>query len=136
MLKRGSILPCSLFLVPCSILHSFPVRYSKLLTMKHITCFLFYLLINNVVCGAQKIAVYTPDKNLLKDIQVKLGDVDKQYRVMMNILPPGRFPKTFDPKTGKLETSNSGWWCSGFYPGTLLTLFEQTKDTVLYNEAL
>jgi len=104
--------------------------------MKHITCFLFYLLINNVVCCAQKIAGYTPDKNLLKEIQVKLGDADKQYRVMMNILPPGRFPKTFDPKTGKLETSNSGWWCSGFYPGTLLTLFEQTKDTVLYNEAL
>ena len=44
--------------------------------------------------------------------------------------------KTYFPETGKYEFSNSGWWCSGFYPGTLLLLYQQTKDAVLYNEAL
>lgn len=63
-------------------------------------------------------------------------DAAAQYKVLMQLLPPDRFPKTFDPGTGKLETSGSGWWCSGFYPGTLLYLYEQTRDTVLYNEAM
>ena len=31
--------------------------------------------------------------------------------------------------------SNSGWWCSGFYPGTLLYLYEQTKNSQLLTEA-
>jgi unsaturated chondroitin disaccharide hydrolase len=62
-------------------------------------------------------------------------DGASQYKVMMKNLPPDRFPKTFYPTTGKFETSGSDWWCSGFYPGTLLYLYEQTKDPVLYNEA-
>jgi unsaturated chondroitin disaccharide hydrolase len=58
-----------------------------------------------------------------------------QYKIMMKNLEGARFPKTFVPKTGKLETSDSGWWCSGFYPGTLLALYAQTKDEVLLTEA-
>jgi len=54
----------------------------------------------------------------------------------MKNLPPDRFPKTFDEKTGQLETSGSDWWCSGFYPGTLLLLYKQTKDETLHKEAL
>ncbi|HEY0177228.1 MAG TPA: glycoside hydrolase family 88 protein, partial [Pedobacter sp.] len=44
------------------------------------------------------------------------------------------FPKTFYPETKKFETSGSGWWCSGFYPGTLLYIYEQTHDQALYTE--
>jgi hypothetical protein len=73
---------------------------------------------------------------LLPTIQKDIEDGAKQYKVLKATLPPDRFPKTFDPKTGKGETSGSGWWCSGFYPGTLLYLYEQTGDTELYNEAL
>lgn len=54
---------------------------------------------------------------------------------MMKSLKPGEYPKTFNTKTGKLETSNSGWWCSGFYPGTLLIIYQETKDSVLLNQA-
>ena len=54
----------------------------------------------------------------------------------MKNLPPDRFPKNYDPAKSKFETSDSRWWCSGFYPGTLLYLFEQTKDQQLYNEAM
>jgi rhamnogalacturonyl hydrolase YesR len=35
----------------------------------------------------------------------------------------------------KYEFSNSSWWCSGFYPGSLLYLFEHTGDSSLYREA-
>lgn len=59
-----------------------------------------------------------------------------QYRHLSTLVPPGRFPKNFDPKTGQHEWSSSEWWCSGFYPGTLLQLFEETKDSSLYREAL
>ena len=58
-----------------------------------------------------------------------------QYDILMKTLPPARFPKTYYPTTGKLETSGSDWWCSGFYPGTLLALYQQTGDQKLYAEA-
>lgn len=57
-----------------------------------------------------------------------------QYKLMKQELPPDRFPKTFEK--GKLQTSGSEWWCSGFYPGSLLYLYEETRDTALYNEAI
>jgi hypothetical protein len=85
-------------------------------------------------CWAQKKSV---SKNqLLQTIQTDFEDGAKQYKVLKATLPPDRFPKTYFPQTGKAETSGSGWWCSGFYPGTLLYLYEQTGDTALYNEAV
>ncbi len=78
---------------------------------------------------------FRQDKLLLQTIGKNFKDADAQYKVLMKGLPPDRFPKTYDPRTGKLETSNSGWWCSGFYPGTLFNLYRQTKDEVLKTEA-
>lgn len=58
-----------------------------------------------------------------------------QYRNMMELLEDEEeFPRSFE--NGKMITSNSGWWCSGFYPGTLLNTFEETGDSTLYEEAL
>ena len=72
---------------------------------------------------------------LIKSIQQNYKQADAQYKMMMGLLSPGQFPKTYNTKAGKLETSDSGWWCSGFYPGTLLMLSEQTHDPALLNEA-
>lgn len=77
-----------------------------------------------------------PDKALLKTINKNFKDAAAQYKLLAKNLPADKFPKTYFPTTGKYEFSNSGWWCSGFYPGTLLYLYEQTKDTALYNEAM
>lgn len=52
---------------------------------------------------------------------------------MMDNLPEDRFPQTFE--YGEFKTSNSGWWCSGFYPGVLRRLFEETGDSSLFTEA-
>ncbi|MBO9202706.1 MULTISPECIES: glycoside hydrolase family 88 protein [Niastella] len=94
------------------------------------------MLIATTVCLAQKKSPTHPQTKLSGIIQDNFADGAKQYKVLKATLPPDRFPKTYFPQTGKSETSNSGWWCSGFYPGTLLYLYEQTGDTALYNEAV
>ncbi|WP_460550931.1 glycoside hydrolase family 88 protein [Ferruginibacter profundus] len=76
------------------------------------------------------------DKKLLQTIEQNFTDAAAQYKVLAKNLPADKFPKTYFPATGKYEFSNSGWWCSGFYPGTLLYLYQQTKDTALYTEAM
>jgi unsaturated chondroitin disaccharide hydrolase len=84
---------------------------------------------------AQQKNTFNPQKALLTTIQKNITDADAQYKLMVGLLKPDEFPKAFHPKEGKMETSNSGWWCSGFYPGTLLELYEQTHDKALLTEA-
>lgn len=43
----------------------------------------------------------------------------------------GKLPRSIDPETGELITSDSRWWCSGFYPGTLWYLYEYSNDPEL-----
>lgn len=78
---------------------------------------------------------FKPNPKLIKTINDSYAASTAQYKIMRKGLEGARFPKTFVPKTGKLETSDSGWWCSGFYPGTLLALYAQTKDEALLTEA-
>jgi hypothetical protein len=97
---------------------------------------LFAIIICFGACTANKQLQVAPDDGLLRSITQSFEADAAQYKLMMKNLPAGRFPKNYDPGKAKLETSNSGWWCSGFYPGTLLYLYEQTKDQQLYNEAM
>ena len=90
-----------------------------------------FMIIAGTSCSAQK-SVAT-NTSLQQTIQQNFKDGAAQYKVMMSKLPQGRFPKTFE--NDSLRTSGSDWWCSGFYPGSLLYLYQQTKDTTLYNEA-
>lgn len=45
-----------------------------------------------------------------------------------------KFPKTYDKHMQRLITSNSEWWCSGFYPGTLFYLYEESGNKDIYAE--
>lgn len=74
-------------------------------------------------------------KQLTATIETNFSDAASQYKILMKALPAGRFPKTYFPVSNKYEFSNSGWWCSGFYPGTLLYIYEQTGDAALLHEA-
>lgn len=87
-------------------------------------------------CTAQNKLSYKKDKALIKTFDQNFKDAGEQYKLLAKNLPADQFPKTYFPATGKYEFSKSEWWCSGFYPGTLLYLYEQTKDQVLYNEAV
>ncbi|MGJ1432289.1 glycoside hydrolase family 88 protein [Sphingobacterium spiritivorum] len=66
-------------------------------------------------------------------IEQNLKDAVKQIKVLANQTPEDKFPKTFE--NGKEVFSGSSWWCSGFYPGTLLYLYEGTGDKSLLNYA-
>jgi unsaturated chondroitin disaccharide hydrolase len=107
--------------------------------MKHLAvkgfCTVFLLAIVISSCSAQQNSSYKLDKELLQTIEKNFRDAAAQYKVLAKNLPADKFPKTYFPTTGKYEFSNSQWWCSGFYPGTLLYLYEQTKDPALYSEA-
>jgi len=46
---------------------------------------------------------------------------------------PGRLPKSFEE--GKDTSSDSRWWCSGFFPGSLWYLYENNKNTELLKYA-
>lgn len=95
------------------------------------------LLAATTLCAtAQKAQPVKTDAKLAASFKQQYTDAAAQYKLLAKALPPDRFPKTYFPKTGKYEFSNSGWWCSGFYPGTLLYLYEQTGDKELYNEAM
>ena len=57
----------------------------------------------------------------------------KQYEYLKQKVPYDSMPRTF--QDGKNLNSNLAWWCSGFYPGTLLYLYEYSKDSSILNEA-
>jgi unsaturated chondroitin disaccharide hydrolase len=71
-------------------------------------------------------------KPMDKVIDEALSFSAKQYALMAESVKdmPDRLPKTTDT-TGKLITSNSAWWCSGFVPGSLWYLYEYSKDDKL-----
>jgi unsaturated chondroitin disaccharide hydrolase len=87
-------------------------------------------------CSEHKKLTGKTDAKLVETFNKNFADGAAQYKVMMKNLPEGRFPKTYNATTNTVETSGSEWWCSGFYPGTLFYLYEQTKDQSLYDEAL
>ncbi len=95
---------------------------------------LCFLLLFFLGCTAPK-SLQT-DAAVVSTIQQNFTEATSQYKHMMKMLPAGLFPRSYDEKNDKLVTSGSEWWCSGFYPGTLLYLYEETKDEGLYNEAM
>ena len=50
-----------------------------------------------------------------------------QYAGMDNVLEKGGYPRSTNAD-GSLRTSDMGWWCSGFYPGSLWYIYEYTGD--------
>ena len=93
-------------------------------------------MLGSISCNTQRGAQVKTDPVLTSSFQQQYLDGAAQYKLLAKNLPPDKFPKTYFPQTGKHEFSGSEWWCSGFYPGTLLYLYEKTGDTELYNEAM
>ena len=59
-----------------------------------------------------------------------------QYKVLQQNTGITVMPKTFNYTSNKLVTSDTKWWCSGFYPGSLWMIYEYTKDEDIKKEAL
>lgn len=73
-----------------------------------------------------------PEVPLAAVIEQALGRARSQALLMSRELEPlaGRLPKSLDDD-GNLETSDPGWWCSGFFPGVLWYLYEDSGDECL-----
>jgi unsaturated chondroitin disaccharide hydrolase len=72
----------------------------------------------------QGIAVaQTKEQPMAKLIDEQFQFAAGQYKVLAKNVPADQMPKTFYPQTGKSENSNTGWWCSGFFPGSLLYIY-------------
>lgn len=85
---------------------------------------------------AQKGEHLQPKPALVRLIDANLHQAVNQYKILMGKVPAGRLPKTFYPGTDKFETSDAGWWTSGFYSGSLFYLYEFSHDTALLDEAV
>jgi rhamnogalacturonyl hydrolase YesR len=76
------------------------------------------------------------NKKLMKQlIDDNMKFAAQQYKVLMKNVPPDSMPRSYDAGKNKLITSNTKWWCSGFYPGTLWMIYDATKDPELKKEA-
>lgn len=73
-------------------------------------------------------------KEMLNLVEARLKSARQQYRYFTTQTADTLFPKTIK-KDGELESSKSWWWCSGFYPGTLIYLNENKADDTLNNAA-
>ncbi|WP_175633752.1 glycoside hydrolase family 88 protein [Pedobacter ghigonis] len=91
------------------------------------------LLASVAMAPAQQAADEKEAMKSLIDKQFKFAQ--KQYQLLAKNTPDNRMPKTFYAKSNRLETSDTQWWCSGFYPGSLLYIYEYTNDQATLKEA-
>ena len=69
----------------------------------------------------------------LEKINNVLDHCHKQYLYFLNKVPDNSIPRTFE--NGQLKTTPPNGWVSGFYPGSLIYLFENSHDNILWKEA-
>lgn len=92
-----------------------------------------FIIITSVTTRAQTPGNARAEMKQLLDEQFSFAA--KQYKVLAKAVPAGVMPRYFDVKRNKMVTSSTKWWCSGFYPGALLYIYEYTKDTNILGEA-
>ena len=83
-------------------------------------------------CHAQQKVAHklTLDKSFIKH---EINDAAKQIKYLESQIKESDIPTTF--KDGKYINWGTSWWCSGFYPGTALYLYEATSDKELLDIA-
>ena len=82
-----------------------------------------------VACGARAPKEETMAQvreRVFADAQAQAVYMDSLLTVMAGPDRPSLCPRNF--RDGKLVTSDIDWWCSGFYPGVLWMVYEQTGD--------
>ncbi|WP_225871060.1 glycoside hydrolase family 88 protein [Pedobacter frigiditerrae] len=77
----------------------------------------------------------TSKKEMKLLIEQQFQFAAQQYKILAKNVAPNVMPKTYHDDSKKVETSDTKWWCSGFFPGTLLYIYEYTGDQEILNEA-
>lgn len=78
---------------------------------------------------------YSQRKDFAALIKENFAFANSQYKLLMKNVEADKLPQTYDAKQKKLVSYDRKWWCSGFYPGTLWYIYEQTSDTTILREA-
>ncbi|GHE37844.1 glycoside hydrolase family 88 protein [Sphingobacterium griseoflavum] len=99
--------------------------------MRIISLITFFFIATTDVVFSQVVA---PLRLQQKFISAQLQHASSQILTLAAHTPASQFPRTFE--AGQHHFSNSDWWCSGFYPGTLLYLYEGTHKQELLRLAL
>lgn len=105
---------------------------------KYLYYYLLSLLAINLACTSNQEtqqAKVTSDQDPAGFYERTFENAAAQYKVMMTKLPDNAFPITYHATEDKILTAQSGAWISGFYPGTLIYLYEETGDQELFDEA-
>lgn len=88
------------------------------------------------IAFATSYAQSTANKKEMKSlIAEQFQFADQQYKVLAKNVAPNVMPRTYYPETKKFQTSDTQWWTSGFFPGSLLYIYEYTGDTAILSEA-
>ena len=81
-----------------------------------------------------KEGVSAREDTFLAKVDSTLKIAEKQYEFLSEQVSLGEYPKTYHSATDSLETSGSDWWCSGFYPGTMIYLNEVNPSQKLQSK--
>ena len=100
--------------------------------MKKQFLLLLVFLVSNLMSNGQSVG---EKQRMAKLIKENFEFADSQYQVMMQSIPADKLPQSFDPKTNQVISREIQWWCTGFYPGSLFMIYEQTKNEKLKKEA-
>ena len=89
-----------------------------------------------VALGSGLLTIAQNSKSSMKQlIDENMAFAAEQYKILAKTVPPSVMPRSYDVSKGGLVTSNTKWWCSGFYPGTLWMIYANTKDEAIRQEA-
>jgi len=100
-----------------------PDVHIKIVLTSFLLCFSWILL-------AQK-----HDRYMEKLIRENFMLAAQQYKLLAKNTPADVMPRNYIAREGKLVTSNTTWWTSGFFPGSLWYIYEFTKDSAIRAEA-
>lgn len=97
-------------------------------------CF-FALLFVVQLTESDVVAQKKENVDMAKLIKENFAFADSQYKYMMKQVPQDKMPQSYDEKNKKFISYQRTWWCTGFYPGSLWYIYEQTGDPVIKSEA-
>jgi unsaturated chondroitin disaccharide hydrolase len=88
-----------------------------------------------LACLSGKMLGQKQDREMEKMIRENFLLAAQQYKLLAKNTPAAVMPRNYVAKESKLVTSNTSWWTSGFFPGSLWYIYEYTKDTAIRAEA-
>ena len=97
--------------------------------MKHLSFFIALSLL--VLAGMAQVS----NRKMQQIIDDDMRFAATQYKVLAQQTPDNQMPRSYNAEKKELITSNTKWWCSGFYPGTLWLIYGGTKDSLIRLEA-